>query len=630
MEFEEYVSLHTSPKKPQNTQLFIESNASGTLYIVDSVDNTKIYKSVDKGATWSQLDVDPGNASGDAKSRLKKVISVWTDWDNDEFWFLDCDNDGTPFYVWKIDITDDSVTEILSQSCTNMYDIFKIGSNFYTAGFRSVEGFKVWLVDSSPAVLKDSAAMSDSLGPLGIGVVVGANYYTSQEWQNGVGMFIFEQSPANITEGDLFNPLLYELPPINLRGCAYDGSNVIYYTAEDQSGVNTHLFSYDINADDTVKQSVYKVALMTDRLSATTAQEKAFHISEYKIYQIHLENHQLHLISQPSSDAVFIAISDTFLMNNDGDMWEWNDDISNIQSVLIDHKIMEAPVSKIKLKKDVYSISKGMLITIRDSYTSQSDSNTATIFEGKVVDFDDKLLQTIWLESPALKELDNIFPEGTYSGSSQSIINSLITTYCNYITVGTLVAGIAMGSITYEGDKSLRNILLTLIYINNFIWALTPTGVFNFNSGAIDSGVDLTETDAVWKVRTGNQGEGMNYWKIRGAIVGGSQLEKVLQDPDDQVLNGLNPLSETYAELNTQSLVNIMANARKLRTQNTSKIVNYKHYDLTLGFIQPGETKTFEYGLSEPVVAQDQFIIYGVKYHARQGIGDYKIADELV
>ena len=187
-----------------------------------------------------------------------------------------------------------------------------------------------------------------------------------------------------------------------------------------------------------------------------------------------------------------------------------------------------------------------------------------------------------------------------------------------------------MGSITYEGDKSLRTILLTLIYINNFIWALTPTGALNFNSGAVDSGVDLTETNNVWKVRTGNQGEGMNYWKIRGAIINGSQLEKILQNEPDQLLNGLNPLSETYAELNTQSLVNIMANARKLRTEDVSKIVNYNHYDSTLGFIQPGETKTFEYGYSEPVVAQDQFIIYGVKYRAREGIGDYKIADELV
>lgn len=641
VELKAYVDLNiVSAKKPFNTHLFWEHTTYG-IFMIDSTNqavllgSTKARLLID-GSDWDTIDL-----SDNANSY--KIQSGWLD--GNDLWLVMCDNDGAAddFEVCYVELDDSNdcnpigVSSGADINTVYAYDICKISSDYYVIEIEAqstVNAVRAWIVTSAPFTEDDNFILHNDDDRCGkIAVINGKAYFmvsTVKPVDRAFSVMCSYDPGTNTIDnsGENFTQRIATLP--THQSLAYDGINLIYSILEGESDSLNYFTTYNISTEAFVTLGRFDISIMLDRNTAGGFLEKAFHDTEYKIYQLQENSVQLHLISQPNTDAVIIGITDNYFINNDGDMWEWTNNLTYVASIQIDHKIMEAPIAKIKLKKDTFSITKGMVITIEGEYTSQSDTNTATIFEGKVVDFDDKLLQTVWLESSALKELDKIFPEGTYSGSSQSIINSLITEYCKYISVGTLAVGIAMGSITYEGDKSLRTILLTLIYINNFIWALTPTGALNFNSGALDSGVDLTETDNVWRVRTGNQGEGMNYWKIRGAIVGGSQLEKILQDADDQLLNGLNPLSETYAELNSQSLVNIMAAARKTRTEDVSKIVNYKHYDPSLGFIQPGETKTFEYGLSEPVVAQDQFIIYGIKYDARGGIGDYKIADELI
>ena len=73
----------------------------------------------------------------------------------------------------------------------------------------------------------------------------------------------------------------------------------------------------------------HDVCLMVDRNTAAGVLEKGFHISENKVYQLHPNApHQLYLISTANSDALFIAITDNYLMNSDGDMFQFtiNDD----------------------------------------------------------------------------------------------------------------------------------------------------------------------------------------------------------------------------------------------------------------------------------------------------------------
>ncbi len=121
----------TSTKIPQNTHLWVES-AAGNLYLVDSIDNTKIYKSLDKGAIQTQLDIDPGNAwGGDNKSRPKNIVALWYDRTNSKIYFLDSDKDGTDSHIFTMDLSDDTVIETLTIATSHAYDVFYDGASVW-------------------------------------------------------------------------------------------------------------------------------------------------------------------------------------------------------------------------------------------------------------------------------------------------------------------------------------------------------------------------------------------------------------------------------------------------------------------------------------------------------------------
>ena len=642
-----YTKLFTSGnnKKPHTMHKIAETVPA--LYAIDSSNTKVLLKSTDDGKSWSTVE-----------TRTYPIQAIWHDVPNERILIVDCDVelDGGQYdnhqYMWELDYgNSDTITELGNITVLNQLydhratrDIFMIGSDIFTTtildGIPTVA--HVYIYKWSNPTTWTEVADFNTTGinfefEMFFATIVGASaYFTADDFiyvDTGISLMEFDSQSGVNTLSRIYTHQDYEKPSAQTSAIFYDDENgKLLFIGQQNGGSQYDLFQWDITGASMTIVADFPIVFMLPRNVGAGLEGKGYHLTLENIYEWSESKNNMVLFSKVDVDAQPIAITDNFIITSSAtpEMWKYDDLTSDVAFFRINHPIMDAPTARLKIKNSATTIIRGQTLYVEDNYTSQSDTNIVRIFAGKVIDFDDKVMQSVWLESPAMKELDRIFPEGTYSGSSQSIINTLITTYCKYITVGTLAAGQAMGSITYGGDKSLRNIILTLTYINNFIWALTPMGALNFNAGVIDSGVDLTETNKVWKVRTGNQGEGMNYWKIRGAIVGGSQLEKVLQNESDQLLNGLSPLSETYAELNTQSLVNLMASARKTRTEKTSKIVNYKHYDPTLGFIQPGETKTFEYGLSEPVVPQDQFIIYELKYRAREGIGDYKIVDEPV
>ena len=68
----------TTGQQPINNNLVWET-AAGGLYLVDSDDGTKVYYSADEGETWTQIDVDPSNSSGDNKSRDQTIVTAWHD-----------------------------------------------------------------------------------------------------------------------------------------------------------------------------------------------------------------------------------------------------------------------------------------------------------------------------------------------------------------------------------------------------------------------------------------------------------------------------------------------------------------------------------------------------------------------
>lgn len=637
MKYNGYTDLGiVSSVKPFSQQQLVEITAGtkiGWLFLVDSADENDIYYSSDKADNWTLL---TGTYSGlTNKQRL--------------LWYRP--SEGTQGMLHFLAVSPSSIVQDYN---INLVDLSEgLGGSFgngvteprgieLLSGNRctfctaaNVNGY-VRVGSPTHAITK----LNHSMGTIGgrsldmsytIQAGTADDAYFVFGWSDeNAKLYKYDYSANTITE-------IYEMSNTivatdrNRKALAYDGSDVIFMILQDKTDSKYYLWSYSITDDSAVKTGEYNVALMSNN-QAQGELEKAFHISEYKVYQIQKNSHQLHLISILNSDAVFVGITNNFLMNDDGDMWELIDLNSNVYKCNFDHQIMKVPEGTMVIIKDNIIIERGLVVKIEGMYTSAGSSAIDTIFEGKVIDFDDKKLQKVWIESFAKKELMQK-PKGNYSGRSDEIMASLVGDYCKYITIGTLGTGSAMGTITYAGDKTLWTILTNLAKFENWIWYLTPTGQLYFNNGTVDSLVNVTETSNIWRLRESNMREPYNYFDVRGAFVNNIQLIKILEEADDlisQQLYGLNPLSETYAEFNTQGLVDSMAASRKARMKLSPSLVNYFHYDSTKGFIQPGETKTFSCNKPEPNISSGQFYIHGCKFNAKQGIGDYKIADELI
>ncbi len=261
----------------------------------------------------------------------------------------------------------------------------------------------------------------------------------------------------------------------------------------------------------------------------------------------------------------------------------------------------------------------------------------SVIFEGIVVDFNGERLQKVWLESPAKKELENVKPRGDFSGRSDEIMVSLVSTYCKYVTIGTLSEGTAMGTITYAGDKTLQTVFNELALFEKWILKLGPQGRLYFNDGTTDSEVrirvDARKTDKVWRVKSGEVREPYNYFYLKGAIVNGVQLYKELEEADDLVSQqqfGFNPFEKTYASFNAQGILDQLTANVKAKLKETPLVIEHWHYDAELGMLAIGEVVTFKYDTTNVNVVSDQFLINRVLFKAEQNAGGYTIADKIV
>lgn len=137
-----YQNDSVSNRKPIHTHLVIET-AAPLIYMVDSGDQTKVYGSNDKGVTWTQIDVDPSNSSGDNKSRDYLIRACWHDKANEIIYFIDGTNDDSTNAIdcWTLDYSggfgSESVIEVGTivasgtKDWINGIDVFIIGAVIY-------------------------------------------------------------------------------------------------------------------------------------------------------------------------------------------------------------------------------------------------------------------------------------------------------------------------------------------------------------------------------------------------------------------------------------------------------------------------------------------------------------------
>ncbi len=386
----------TSSRLPENTHLFNETNSSGTIYMVDSVDETLLVKTTDKGDNWSTIK--------DVSATAEDIQAMWHNRATEELWFVSCPNGlagaGTQIHVWKVDLTNDTVTEEAELDFGNdgtylVFDIFFMDSKYWILDFRQEPGppsaysLQVREVNTAGDTLDltDSIAYGVIAGDAKASpaVVISSDAYFYLHELAGGTYSIIKFDGANFSVEESLSSA-YQVPTaINRRGITYDGTSILQFLLRKVADGKFYLISYIIGGVETYGAE-HDVSLMMDRNNIATIPnelEKAFGISNEIIYEIKTRRGgiiQLQDISAVADNNI-IAITDNFIMISGGPMFEFQDVTSEISTTSYNDGIMGI------LKKGVFTIhpdfenrwSKGDSIKFYDQYDQLE-------FWGKIID----------------------------------------------------------------------------------------------------------------------------------------------------------------------------------------------------------------------------------------------------
>ncbi|KKK61378.1 hypothetical protein LCGC14_3014930, partial [marine sediment metagenome] len=340
----------TSAKIPVNTHLWLEINSSGSFYVVGTGDLTHLWYSADKMDTEAKIDIDPGDAwGGDTDHRPANIISAWHDVDNKIIYFCD-HSSGNTIYAWSLDYSasesSPTVTEmgtIAGLTTVGDVDIFMIGTDIFMWYVDTLELTVVKWVD--PNWVNQDTAISTS-HPLSKIVVIGTIAYILLDADFPI---LFSYTNGTTTMASIESFIGTSLPGSeNLLAITYDGANILNFILNLDADGKNYLYSYNISGDSQIRHAEFNVALMLDRNNRATVPnelEKGFGISNEIVYEIKARRGGLIQLQDVSalSDVNLIAITDNFLMNADGDMFEFAEVSSEIDEIEYDYGIIGIP-----------------------------------------------------------------------------------------------------------------------------------------------------------------------------------------------------------------------------------------------------------------------------------------------
>ena len=345
-----------SAKKPFSAQLFFELD-NGYLLLVDSTSRRDLLLSTDKGANW---DVFGTGSFGSGKiTDDRNIVAAYFDRANGIIYFIgwEVGVDGDKIQCWQLDISTYTASDIGASIDADNANGDGIGLDVW---IRDSE-IEVLLRDDNGGslrwelhqwndpnwVLQDSEILIDIY--YFPAVIIGTNAYWVSVNQVIDQAFLVRWNGVAIGVG---SGIVNVTKPSdnNMFSISYDGNNILYFPLY-HTGDNTNtLYSWNITGGNETKLGAYDVALMLDRNAAGL--EKAFHITEYKTYQIKARKTGILLLQDLTNicDAVIIAITDNFVMNDDGDMFEFTDVTNEISTILYTDGIMGI------LKKGIFTV----------------------------------------------------------------------------------------------------------------------------------------------------------------------------------------------------------------------------------------------------------------------------------
>ena len=636
MKYYNYTKITGAPTTPSTTvepefsHLFWEIDASaGKLLAVLDDDPSYVSSTVDKGITWAhEVRASAGSLFMEAyHDRANEKIYLIQEQGiaNGETYEVD-------YSVWG------TITITNHNGDTNSIVGGRVSDIFVRDGNLEVIICNAAQVDArrynNPWASID--INGDNISTIGRVVIIGttAYFWGDNQGANTIGMYSFDGATVDTLDTIAATS---DSTKIAGRNMAYDGDDTIYFIALDDGTGDVYLYTYAITADTITKRGKAGFFLMNDRDTATGIKEKAWDsaVNGHGVYQLHdVIKFQLFKIAKPNLTAgtAIYCVTDNFLWAVGGgtsEIWEYEDQLSLIQTLLIDHQVEEASHAYFTQIKDAIPIEKDLLIRFYHAYTTAGSTSEEIIFEGIVSNFNESPRQSVWCLSHAKREIKNEKPSGDYTKDSDGLISQLIIDYCNYITAGTLTDGADLGTITLGGNQSLETLWDDCAEFETWIWYLTPTGKLYFNNGTVDSTINYSQSNGLVYVRPSHIHEEFNKIKVRGTYVAGVQVEGDWQeDIASQQRIGINDKIIDITFLNTTALCNTAGANLLAMLAKDPRRVTFTIRDTTAGYIQVGETITFEYNNEGIVISSDQYLIRSAVID-KFGLITYTIADEL-
>ncbi|KKM77940.1 hypothetical protein LCGC14_1364910, partial [marine sediment metagenome] len=367
------LELSGVPLYPFNTFLIWEHDTYGLMYVRHD-DQTKIVITTDKGAT-DVVNIDLTGATA-KKIQAGKIIG-------NDLWLVCCDNPDDEFTVLYIELDNsNNVVDVGDSAGADagsvfVIGLFTIGSDVHVFNMEArslTDMWVVWDVDTAPFVEKDTnnSASAANANTSRI-TVIGTKTYHHDYEQN----IVINYESATTTISFISSTIQDAEVPVdkNLVALAYDGDDILYLTAKDTNDSLNYLYSFSVTDETYTKLGAFDIALMSDdNVRGTTPPfnlEKGFHISEDKIYQIPLTyNGKLNLISVFDFTGTIKSITDHYIIDSGGKIYEMIDLIGSILEGLIYYSRNYYPYLEMKFNSDNLTIVPQMFIQIIGTYTA--------------------------------------------------------------------------------------------------------------------------------------------------------------------------------------------------------------------------------------------------------------------
>ncbi|KKL64861.1 hypothetical protein LCGC14_2160750, partial [marine sediment metagenome] len=320
-----YNFIITSSIKPENTHLWWEIDNSGVIYAVDSTDNRNLYKTTDKGNSWSLV-----------ASRIKDIKSGSYDVDDGLIYFGDCD--GSQFTAWYLDIASDSITEVGSNSGTNLElnSVWEVAGDIYATVmvdsivYTYLWSGSSWTVDNTePGYNMGIMTMAYWGSFYGLGSDNLLPTWTVRDpiFSNVYIYFYSTEYSSFVIAHNLLGTGEMDIPSDKNRSklIPFGGRDYVFIL----QNTTDQKYYYYISKLQGEDLSRYEMNISLIQNGPTTG--KAFHVSEYEVYSTDSEG-ELILQDTPNLDAPIIAMTENYIMTSNGKLYEYVESYTTFDS----------------------------------------------------------------------------------------------------------------------------------------------------------------------------------------------------------------------------------------------------------------------------------------------------------